>query len=569
MERIRWREFLVRSAVRGARARAHRGAHEGHLESRDAIADLDDVDLAQLIDGLSRPAAYEQAPDVVEVRQTHVSTVFLAGDYAYKIKKPVNFGFLDFTELERRHQVCLDEVRLNRRLAPRVYLGVVPIVRSPKGLMVDGKGDAVEWAVKMRRLPDDATLQSAMERGELTQEQLDAVAERMASFHRSADRGAHIAAFGKFDVVAGNARENFAQAAHEVGLTVSAPVFEELRNLTEAKLTDARSLIEERAARGLPCDGHGDLRLEHVYLFPSEPPPNDLVIIDCLEYSERFRFADPVNDIAFATMELELAGRSDAGRRFAEAYFRFSGDDEGHRLLPFYVAYRSIVRGKVRGLELREAEIPAERRAKSLARAKAHFLLALGVLAPPPRRPLLALVAGLPGTGKSTLARALAERAGFEVIRSDVVRKEAAGLFANEGAKSTWKSGLYADEWTRRTYEEVRSRAEKALFEGKRVVVDASFGRETLRIDLLEAARALAVPAVLFVCDAPSDLVRARLDSRRDDASDADVMIYEAARRAWEPFGPKTESAVVRVDATDAAGACEQALTALRQRELV
>jgi aminoglycoside phosphotransferase family enzyme/predicted kinase len=527
------------------------------------------VDLAQLIDGLSRPAAYAHATSVVVVCQTHVSVVFLAGDYAYKIKKPVDFGFLDFTKLEERHRVCLEEVRLNRRLAPAVYLDVVAIVLGPRGLSVGGEGEAVEWAVKMRRLPDQAMLLSALQRGELGDEQLDALAERVASFHRAADRGARIASLGKFDVVAGNARENFAQSAPEVGLTVSASVFEDLRALTESALAELRPLIDDRAARGIPCDGHGDLRLEHIYLFAGEPPPGDIVIIDCLEYTERFRFADPVADIAFTVMELLFAGHSDAARRLADAYFRFTNDDEGRRLLPFYVAYRSVVRGKVRGLELREAEIPADQRAKALERAKAHFLLALVVLAAPRRRPLLALVAGLPGTGKSTLARALGEQAGFEVIRSDVVRKEIAGLGAHERAANTWGSGLYADEWTRRTYEEIRSRAEKALFEGRRVIVDASFGRETLRVDLLESARRLAVPALLFMCDAPGDLVRARLDGRRDDASDADVMVYEAARHAWEPFGPKTRDAVVRVDATDARGACEQAMTALRQRQLM
>jgi predicted kinase len=319
----------------------------------------------------------------------------------------------------------------------------------------------------------------------------------------------------------------------------------------------------------MPCDGHGDLRLEHIYLFPGEPPPGDLVIIDCLEYTERFRFADPVADIAFAVMELSLAGRADAARTLADAYFRCSGDEEGRLLLPFYVAYRSIVRGKVRGFELREAEIPASRREQSLARARAHFLLALGILATPSRRPALVLVGGLPGTGKSTLARALGEGAGFEVIRSDVVRKEIAGLLAGESATSGWRSGLYADYWTRRTYDEIQSRTEKALFGGKRVIVDASFGRETLRVDLLEAARHLAVPALLFVCDAPSDLVRARLGARRDDASDADATIYEASRQAWEPFGPRTASAVVRVDAATAPAALEQTLTALRQRQLI
>jgi uncharacterized protein len=354
-----------------------------------------------------------------------------------------------------------------------------------------------------------------------------------------------------------------------VGSTVSAAVFEQLRTLTEESLAALRPIIESRAERGVPCDGHGDLRLEHIYLFPTEPPPHDLVIIDCLEYTERFRFADPVADIAFAAMELRFAGHTEGARAFTEDYFRLSGDEEGRRLLPFYIAYRSVVRAKVRGFELRETEIPAGRRAQSLARAKAHFLLAFGLLAAPHRRPLLVMVGGLPGTGKSTMARALAEHAAFEVIRSDVVRKEIAGLLARESAASGWRSGLYADEWTRRTYDEIRRRAEQALFEGKRVVVDASFGRETLRLDLLDAARHLAVPAVLFVCDAPADLVRARVAERRNDASDADVVVYEAARQAWEPFGPKTRDAMVQLDATDATGAYEQALTALRQRELM
>ena len=536
------------------------------LESLGPIADGLAVDLAHLIEGLSRPSAYAHPTGDIDVRQTHISLVFLAGDHAYKIKKPVNFGFLDFTRLEDRHRVCLDEVRLNRRLAPGVYLGVVPIVQGASGLVIEGEGEVVEWAVKMRRLPDGATLAAAMEHGEPVHDRLEAVAARVASFHRTAGRGPHVAALGKFDVVAGNARENFAQCAPEVGITVSAPAYEELRALTESSLAELRPLIDGRAKRGVPCDGHGDLRLEHVYFFPNEPPPGDLVIIDCLEYTERFRFADPVADMAFMAMELLFAGHTEEARVFTDAYFRMSGDEEGRRLLPFYVAYRSVVRGKVRGFELREAEIPAARRIRSLERAKAHFLLALGLLAAPPRRPVLALVGGLPGTGKSTLARGLAERAGFEVIRSDVVRKEIAGLAARESAASAWRSGLYADEWTRRTYDEIRSRAEQALFEGKRVAVDASFGRETLRIDLLETARLLAVPAVIFFCDAPSEQVLARLADRRDDASDADAMVYESARKAWEPFGAKTRGAVIKLDASDAERACAQAMTALRQR---
>jgi predicted kinase len=272
--------------------------------------------------------------------------------------------------------------------------------------------------------------------------------------------------------------------------------------------------------------------------------------------------------MAFTVMELLFAGRAEAARTLTEAYFRFSGDDEGRRVLPFYIAYRSIVRGKVRGFELRQPEIPAERRAHSLARAKAHFLLALGALATSPRRPALVLVGGLPGTGKSTLAHSLAVKSGFEVIHSDAVRKELAGIAASENAASAWQSGIYSSEWTRRTYEECLRRAGELLFEGKRVAVDASFASEEWRSQFLEMARRLAIPAVLFVCEAPDEIVRPRLAQRRGDISDADEEVYRQARAAWTPSERPTLEKLVIVDTVDAAGALGAALAALRARDL-
>jgi predicted kinase len=420
----------------------------------------------------------------------------------------------------------------------------------------------------MRRLPDDASLLAAHERGELTPGLLANVARRLAGFHRAAARGPHIAALGRFDVVAGNARENFEQSAPEVGTTVSPRVFARLRALTEASLADLRPLFESRAARDLPCDGHGDLRLEHIYSFPDEAPPDDLLVIDCVEYTERFRFADPVNDIAFTVMELLLAGKKEAAQKFVDAYVEAANDEEGRRVLDFYVAYRSIVRAKVRGFELRESEIAAERRAASLVKARAHFLLALGILDAPGERPALALVGGLPGTGKSTLAHSLAEKAGFEVVRSDVVRKELAGIPPEASAGDKWKSGIYAPEWTRRTYEACLGQAEARLLEGKRVVVDATFAAEEWRLMFLERASRLAVPAVSFVCEAPANVVRERLARRRGDASDANVAVYEEAQRAWAGEGAASLAARVVVDSSDQQKATGQALEALARRGL-
>jgi len=505
------------------------------------------MELALLIEALSEVAAYPYPVEAVEVRHTHISVVFLAGPFAYKVKKRVNLGFLDFSTLDKRRHFCEEEVRLNRRLAPEVYLGVVPVSRTGLGVKLEGQGDVVEWAVKMKRLPEDATLERRLQRGQVEVGLLKAVARKVASFHARADTGEHISAFGRFEVVARNARENFDQVAPQVGTTLSQAVFERLRGLTEEVLARLRPLIEGRAERGVPRDTHGDLHLDHVYLFPESTPPGDLVIIDCIEFNERFRFADPVSDMAFLVMDLRFHGRRDLARAFVEEYFRASGDEEGCALLPFYVAYRAAVRGKVEGFELLEKEIPEAERNAALAKARAHWLLALGELETPGRRPCLVLVGGLPGTGKSTLAQGLAERAGFRLIRSDLVRKELAGLRPHESAHSPFEEGIYAPAWSERTYAECLCRAEKLLFEGKRVIVDANFGEEKRRQAFLDAAARLAVPVVFLLCQAEADVARRRLESRRDDASDADWSVHRKATERWEGIGPATRGVVCEV----------------------
>jgi aminoglycoside phosphotransferase family enzyme len=378
------------------------------------------MEQTELLSALADPAAYPGRVDAVEVHQTHISAVFLAGDRAYKLKKPVNFGFVDFRTLDRRRHFCDEEVRLNRRLAPDVYLGVVPVTREADGRMrFGGSGEVIEWAVEMVRLPEEATLRHRLACGTVGRAELEALARRVAAFHAAADGGSHVAAFGRFETVAANARDNLALAAPLVGRAISEGVYGRLKELTEATLDRLRPLIEARAARGVPRDTHGDLRLDHVYLFPDRPPPGDLAVIDCIEFNERFRFADPVADMAFLVMDLRYDGREHLAHEFADAYFRAAGDCEGRLLLCFYSAYRAAVRGKVDGLLLGEAEVPAAERDRALARARAHWLLALRELEEPARRPCLVLATGLPGTGKTTLARGLAETAGFRVIRTD------------------------------------------------------------------------------------------------------------------------------------------------------
>lgn len=498
------------------------------------------MDLTQLIEALSDPTAYSDPVGEVDVRHTHISAVFLAGHFVYKVKKPVELGFLDFSTLAKRRHYCEEEVRLNRRLAPEVYLGVVPVTREAQRVRVEGDGEVVEWAVKMRRLPDEATLQSRLPRGEVGVPVMEALARKIAAFHTQAESGPRVVHFGRFEVVAGNARENFEQSTAYVGNTVSKAVFARAQALTEEALARHRALIESRAERGVPRDTHGDLRLGHVYYFPEREPPGDLVIIDCIEFNERFRFADPVSDMAFLVMGLTLQGHRLLARAFTEAYFQASGDCEGRALVPFYTSYRGAVRGKVEGLKLARPEISEADRAVALTKARGSWLLALGELEAPGRKPCLVLVGGLPGTGKSTLARALAERAGFRVIRSDLVRKELAGDAGRRQGPSAFGEGIYAAEWTERTYAECLRRAEGLLFEGKRVLVDANFREEAWRRAFLEAATRWGVPGGLLLCQAEPALVRKRLASRRGDASDADWPVYLKAADTWEEPGPRT-----------------------------
>ena len=492
------------------------------------------VDLRELVEALTRPAAYPFPVADIEVRQTHISIVFLAGPYVYKVKKPVHFDFLDCRTLEKRRHFCDEEVRLNRRLAAEVYLGVVPITAAACGLLMEGAGEAIEWAVKMQRLPEAATLRECVRRGAADTELAERLGWRIAAFHREVPAPPDGARYSSFEAVARNLRDIFAQSAHQVGQTVSSVVHEQTRTLVEAELLRRGALIETRSARGMTRANHGDLRLEHVYYFPDRPPPADLLAIDCIEFNERYRFTDPVADVAFLVMDFARHDRRDLGGAFADAYFRAADDAEGRSLLPLYTAYRATVRGLVDGLTQEEKEVPIPARQTALASARAYWLLALGELEAPLLRPALILLGGLPGSGKSTLARALAPRAGFHVLRSDVIRKELAGLPPEQPAPPSEDAGLYSAAWAQDTYAELLRRAEALLWNGQRVLIDASSQAEWQRLLFVQAAQRWGVAMLFLHCQAAPAIIQLRLQKRQGDASDADWSVYQLASAAWE-----------------------------------
>jgi aminoglycoside phosphotransferase family enzyme/predicted kinase len=527
--------------------------------------------LQELIDHLSRPEAYDHPADEVVVIHTHISVVFLAGDFVYKVKKPVDFGFLDFTTLERREHFCRQEVLLNRRLAPDVYLGVCPIVETGPGLRVHldasaPSGNPVEWAVRMTRLDDERRMSNWIADGSLRPFHVAVVARRIAQFHAGAERGPEVSRWGSLEVVAGNARENLEQSESHIGEILTTELHDRLSSALEREIQRFGPLIEERSMSGIPCDTHGDLHLDHVYLYDDREPPGDVVIVDCIEFNERFRFADPVADAAFLDMDLRYHARDDLAREFTMAYFDASGDTEGRELIGFYSAYRAAVRAKVLGMRALEPEVPAADREAATYEALSHWTMALRLLEPPAARPCLVLVGGLPGTGKSTLSGLLGEAAGFRVVSSDPTRKALAGLAPDASAAAAYGQGLYTAEWNERTYAALREEAGTALRRGERILVDASFRRDGRRRDFMELARELRLPVVFLLLEAPESRVRDRLETRPRGASDADQSTYEALAARWEATSPDTEPSTRTVHTGQTpAWSLEQALKHLEE----
>ncbi len=506
---------------------------------RHAVA-VDD----ELLAALRAPSFYgaEARADAVEQIETHASVVFLAGTRVLKLKKPVDLGFLDYSTLARREAMCRAEVELNRRLASDVYLRAVAITREGDRFVLGGVGPVVEWAVEMLRMPDAASWSAMLAAGTLSREHARVVGERVARFHADAPRGPVAARWSTFEPVAQACRDNFRAFAGGDALVTR------IEALTEGELSSRHARIDARAASGLACEIHGDLRAEHVYDLGGRARAEDLRVLDCVEFSDALRHGDPAADIAFLAMDLRMHGAWAQADELLAAWSTARPDPDAAELLPLYSSYRSMVRAKVRALQGDNTTASAEARDHARSLSRGHLVLAYGELAAPSARPALVLVGGLPGTGKSRLAEDLEARAGLSWIRADAVRKELAGLAHGDSGRAEIEAGLYTHAWNDRTYGECLARAEQALGAGGRVVVDASFKDEHRREVFLDLARRMGARVRFFCCVAPAEAVRSRLAERTNDPSDADWTIYQHAVRTWDPFGPRTREWVTEID---------------------
>lgn len=483
-----------------------------------------------LVHDLLAPGALSDGP--VEFVSTHASFVFLAPRDVYKIKRAKNYGFFDYTTLEARRHFCEEEVRLNRRTAPDVYRGVVPVYRDEAGHSIRRPGRVVDYAVHMARLPDDRCALSLARAGRLGYEDVERIARRVAAFYASLPSTPDSP-----DSLRVNIQENFDQVRPYVGRYVDADLFEAARAGQEAWLESHAAGLARRVSR----DGHGDLRLEHVYLMPHE-----VLVIDCIEFLDRFRIADPALDAAFLAMDLRANGFADLAEHF---FGRFAYESDDYDFLPLadgYVAYRAWVRGKVACFVADDAQADPATAALKAAEAKRLFELARQALLPRPKPPRLIAVGGIVGTGKTTVAGALARRLATPVVVADATRKFLAGL-SHDARGPQW---IYSREFTARVQEELLRRAGLALESGRSVIVDTTFAARKLR----ETARRFAAERgarFFFVeCRAPEAVARERLRRRAGGVSDAREDLYPVIRDSFEPVDELPEGEHLPVDTT-------------------
>jgi aminoglycoside phosphotransferase family enzyme/predicted kinase len=479
-----------------------------------------------LVQDLRRPDRYPApVPSSVALETTLLSWVFLTDTEAWKVKRPVEYGYADHTTIERRLRSCEEEVRLNRRLAPQVYLGVRPVRRDRRGFSFVGTGKVVDHAVRMRRLPADRSAESLLAEGRLTPELLDELALTLAYFYSKASSGS---GRGGVDDLKTTLEENLDQVEPFVGDVVGIDDYRGLRDWQERFLKANRDRFQDRVVQGRIREGHGDLRLEHVYFIDGRP-----IVIDAIEFNDRFRILDPASDAAFLAMELEHRRRPDLAGWFMGRFAAATNDFGFYPLLDFYLVTKAWIRAKVACFVAADPSTPAAKAARKREEARSLFTLATAFSRPAVRQPCLIAFGGTVGSGKSTMAEGLSRAVGFPVVSSDVTRKGLAGIPLSSKGDAT----MYADSMTEEVYHEILLRADQVLESGRSVILDATFGRRAHRDDLRRLSASRGVP-FLFVetrCDPATARERLRRRVRGPAVSDAGPDLLEESIRSFQP----------------------------------
>jgi aminoglycoside phosphotransferase family enzyme/predicted kinase len=510
---------------------------------------------AGLLRTLQDPALYDHPVSGFEVIETHISWVLLTGSYAYKIKKALDLGFVDCTDLRQRRHYCHEEIRLNRRLAPALYLDVRVVLDRPCGVClnpdIDANADAPEYAreylVRMRQFDQHDLLDHLQESGALTVDHIDSLGEQVADFHQHTERAGADTGFGHREEIARWSLQNFDQAGALATSEETRKSLDVLRRWTESALIRLTERLDERKAGGYIRDCHGDLHLGNVAVVDDA-----VTVFDCIEFNDELRIIDVISEIAFMFMDLRSRDETALAWRLLDRYLAGSGDYEGLDLLRFYAVYRAMVRTKVAMIRGSQPKLSDEEAQHARCDANAHLVLATRLMNE--RRPMLILTRGLSGSGKSRLAGRLVESCGLIRLRSDVERKRLHGLAAMEHSDSALGAGIYSRDAGRLTYQGLADKAARLLSAGLAVIVDATFLETWQRELFTTLSRNRDIPLHILDLHADEVTLRRRISRRLEkggDPSEADLSVLERQIATADPLTPD-ELAVTRViDAND------------------
>jgi aminoglycoside phosphotransferase family enzyme/predicted kinase len=491
-----------------------------------------------LFDHLKNPKFYGPQVNSVKLLQTHISYVALTGTYAYKIKKPVNFGFLDFSTLEKRKYFCEEELRLNRRLCPDIYIDVLPITQKDNTLALNGDGTIVEYALQMKQFSQEDIMTHMLQQGKITEEIIDRLMTILYDFYRTQEPTPEIKRYGEVSSVKQNIDENFEQTKPMINITVPKEIFSYIQKEVSRFFEQRTKVFTERIQENKIYDCHGDLHSGNIVV-----TKDAIYIFDCIEFNERFRFCDVASDIAFLAMDLDYLNHPYLSSYFIEKYVEKSKDTNVSLLLNFYKSYRAFVRGKVHGFQLNDPHIEPPVKNHLVASAKKYFELSryytqLFSLDFNTKRPLLFIVTGLSGTGKSTVARKIAVDYHAALINTDIVRKDTAGIDRYEQHHDQINTGLYDPRRIEKTYEKVMDHAARTLKKGQHVVLDATFQKKKHREMASQIAQASHAQMICIHCVCPDVIIKKRLDDRikKKSVSDGRWEIYQAQKTTYEPL---------------------------------